>query len=279
MASIAYVNGVFLNTDNAMISINDRGVQFGDAIYEVWGFKNCKLLDESGHFTRLERSLSELSINNIFKPNILKIIFRELMRRNRIKDGIIYLQISRGTQLRDHAYEKNLIPNIIITARPKNFGKLNERALKGFSIKTTQDIRWGRVDIKTTNLLPNVIAKQNALDEGFDDVWFIDNNQNITEGSAQNAWIITFDDEIITRPLSNNILSGITRASVIELIKRLGLKFIEREFSLSELENAKEAFITSATSFVTPIISVNNISINNGQIGEISQKLRSEYLH
>ncbi len=278
MVEIAYVNGSFENINSASISINDRGLQFGDAVYEVWAFKNNVFFDDEGHFKRLERSLNELRINFAIKPQSLRIIFRELIRKNRLKEGIIYLQISRGTAKRDHQFPKEIVPNIIITARAKNLNKLNERAIKGFSIKTTLDNRWGRVDIKTTNLLPNVIAKQNAIDEGFDDVWLVDKNGYITEGSAQNAWIINQKNELITRPLGNDILSGITRSTIIKLAKLEGLKVIERLFNIEEVINSKEAFITSATSFVTPIIGINNIAINNGAIGEISLKLRNAYL-
>lgn len=277
MANIAYVNGEFIPTDYANISINDRGLQFGDAVYEVWAVINGKLIDEEGHFTRLGRSLNELDINNIFNKNSLKIIFRELLARNRVKNGIIYLQISRGTAPRDHAYAKNLVPNIIITARPKNFAQLEAKAQKGFHIKIAKDNRWGRVDIKTTNLLPNVLAKQNALDNNFDDVWFVDENNFITEGSAQNAWIIK-DNTIITRALSHEILAGITRQSVLNLIKKLNLKFEERAFKVDELYNSDEAFVTSATSFVTPIIKVDSKNIGDGKIGEVVKLLRKEYL-
>lgn len=277
MANIAYVNGEFIPTDYASISINDRGLQFGDAVYEVWAVINGKLVDEEGHFIRLNRSLNELDIKNIFNKNSLKIIFRELLARNRVKNGIIYLQISRGTAPRDHAYSKNLVPNIIITARPKNFALLEAKAQKGFLIKIAKDNRWGRVDIKTTNLLPNVLAKQNALDNNFDDVWFVDENNFITEGSAQNAWIIK-DRTIITRPLSNEILAGITRQSVLNLIRKLNFKFVERAFNVQELLEAEEAFVTSATSFVTPIIKVDSKNVGDGKIGEVVKLLREEYL-
>lgn len=277
MPNIAYVNGEFIPTEYASISINDRGLQFGDAIYEVWAVINGKLLDEEGHFIRLNRSMNELAINNIFNKASLKIIFRELLARNRVKNGIIYLQISRGTAPRDHAFANDLVPNIIITARPKNFSQLEAKAQKGFHIKTTKDNRWGRVDIKTTNLLPNVLAKQNALDNNFDDVWFVDDNNFITEGSAQNAWIVK-DKTIITRPLSNEILAGITRQSVLKLIQSLNLKILERAFSIDELYNCDEAFVTSATSFVTPIIKVNGNNINDGKVGEVVKMLRKEYL-
>lgn len=278
MVEFAYVNGQFANIKNANISINDRGLQFGDAVYEVWAFKNNFQFDDEGHFKRLFRSLNELKIEFNQSPQSMKIIFRELIRRNRLKEGIIYLQISRGTANRDHPFPKDTKPNIIITARPKNFEKLNNRAKLGFSIKTTLDNRWGRVDIKTTNLLPNVLAKQTALEEGYDDVWLVDENGFVTEGSAQNAWIINKNNELITRPLSHEILAGITRASVMNIARNLGLKTIERPFNIDEVINAKEAFITSATSFVTPIIKINNIGINNEKIGEKALILRNAYL-
>lgn len=278
MAEFAYVNGKFSLIDESKISINDRGLQFGDAIYEVWAVKEGSLIDEEGHFQRLKRSLNELQIKFGKSDASLKIIFKALLQKNRVKNGIIYLQISRGTAHRDHPFPSFCEANIIITARSKNFSKLNERAKKGLSVQSQKDLRWGRVDIKTTNLLPNVLAKQKALQNGYDDVWLVDDNGFITEGSAQNAWIISKNNELITRPLSENILAGITRATIMKIAYNLGFKIIERNFKIDEVKNAKEAFITSATSFVTPIISINDCKINDGKIGEISIKLRENYL-
>lgn len=278
MPNISYVNGKYLPHQYAEISIDDRGLQFGDAVYEVWAVKQGLLLDKEGHFKRLWRSLNEMKIVYSISQKALELIILEIIHRNKIKNGIVYLQISRGTALRDHPFPKACVANTIITARQKDFAALNKKADKGLSIKTSKDIRWGRVDIKTTNLLPNVLAKQEAMDKGFDDVWFIDGEGYITEGSAQNAWIITKDHEFITRDISNAILSGITRQSVAKLIEALGLKLIERKFTIAEVKDAKEAFVTSATSFVTPIVTIDGATIGNGVPGEFSRKLRLEYL-
>lgn len=278
MPDIAYVNGEYVAHQFAKISIDDRGLQFGDAVYEVWAVKNGNLLDKEGHFTRLWRSLKEMRINYLISPKSLEFILKEIISRNRLKNGIVYLQISRGTALRDHPFPKVSLANTIITARSKDFAALENRAQIGIKVKTQKDNRWGRVDIKTTNLLPNVLAKQNALDEGFDDVWFVDNDGFVTEGSAQNAWIITKEHEFITRDISNAILSGITRKSVAAIIKSQNLNLIERKFTIQEALDAKEAFVTSATSFVTPVTSIDGATIGNGVPGEFARKLRLEYL-
>ncbi len=278
MSDIAYVNGAFVAHQNAQISIDDRGLQFGDAVYEVWAVKSGNLLDSDGHFERLWRSLGEMQIDFHMSRKSLEIIIREMIRRNRLVNGIVYLQISRGTALRDHPFPKNATANIIITTRAKDFDALNRKAAKGLNIKTQSDNRWGRVDIKTINLLPNVLAKQSALDEGFDDVWFIDDDGYITEGSAQNAWIITKSHEFVTRDISNAILSGITRKSIAKIIQEKGFTLVERKFTLAEVLEAKEAFVTSATSFVTPVVSINGATIGNGVSGEFAHQLRLEYL-
>ena len=278
MAKIAYVNGGFSLQSEAVINIEDRGLQFGDAVYEVWSFKNYKLLDEEGHFTRLQRSLDELGIDYQVNPVSMKIVIKELIRKNRVRDGMVYLQISRGTAPRDHKFPDDVMPNVIFTVKPLNFLALESKAQKGITITFLPDNRWGRVDIKTTNLLANVLAKQNALDNGFDDVWFFDNDGFITEGTSNNAWIIDKDDNLITRALSNEILAGITRKSVLAAAAQLGLNIVERKFTVEEAINAKEAFITSATQFVMPVVKMEQNTISGGKMGLVASKLRTQYL-
>lgn len=278
MAKIAYVNGWFSLQSEASINIEDRGLQFGDAVYEVWAFKDYKLMDEAGHFTRLQRSLDELGIDYQVNQTSMKLVIMELIRKNRVRDGMVYLQISRGTAPRDHKYPDDVMPNVIFTVKPLNFASLNAKAQKGIKITFLSDNRWGRVDIKTTNLLGNVIAKQYALDNGFDDVWYFDKDGFITEGTSNNAWIIDENDNLITREISNDILSGITRKSVIEAASQLGLKIIERKFTIDEARNAKEAFITSATQFVMPVVKMDQNTIGGGSIGLLASKLRTQYL-
>lgn len=277
MSRFAYVNGSYVAFSDAAISIDDRGLQFGDSIYEVWALKNGKLLDHKGHLMRMRRSLNELRIEFSLSDASLGIIINKLIELNRVKSGLVYLQITRGTAVRDHPFPKEISANLIITLRPKNYAALDARAAQGIKVKTSRDNRWGRVDIKTTNLLPNVLAKQEAIDCGFDDVWLVDKSGFVTEGSAQNAWILTKDNVLQTRNLGNDILAGITRAKVKELASSAGLKLIEAPFSIDEAKNAREAFVTSATSFVTAVVQIDESPIGNGACGIIATKLRKEY--
>ena len=277
MSRFAYINGKYVPFENAFISIDDRGLQFGDSIYEVWALKSGKLLDHKGHLLRMRRSLKELRIDFFHSDASLGFIIKRLRELNRVSNGLVYLQITRGTAVRDHPFPKEITANLIITVRPKSYAQLDARAGQGIRVKTSRDNRWGRVDIKTTNLLPNVLAKQEAIDSGFDDVWLFDENSLITEGSAQNAWILTKENVLQTRNLGNDILAGITRAKVLELATLNGLKLIEAPFSIHEAKSAREAFVTSATSFVTPVIQIDDTPIGNGSCGIIATKLRKDY--
>lgn len=277
MANFAYVNGRYLPIENAQISIDDRGLQFGDSIYEVWALKDGKLLDNDGHLQRMHRSLALLQIEFHISDKSLAIIIKHLVSLSRVKNGLVYLQITRGTAPRDHQFAENTVANIIITLRPKNYKTLNERAGKGIKVALAPDERWGRVDIKTTNLLPNILGKQAAIDKGFDDVWFYDKSGNITEGSAQNAWIINKNGDLQTRALGNDILAGITRARVLQIAETKGIKVIEKSFKLQDALSASEAFVTSATSFVTPVIEIDNKKIGYGKVGEVAMALRAAY--
>lgn len=278
MSRFAYVNGRYLPFKDATISIDDRGLQFGDSIYEVWPLKDGKLLDKLGHFQRLRRSLKELKIEFDFSQSSLEQIIAQLISVNRTRNGLVYLQITRGTAIRDHQFPAHSVANLIITLRPKDFALMDARAAKGINIKTIRDFRWGRVDIKTTNLLANVLAKQDAIENGFDDAWFFDDKGFITEGSAQNAWIVTKDGNLQTRNLGNDILAGITRAKVFELAKIHELNVVEKPFSIEEAKNAREAFITSAGNFVTAVISIDGAPIGNGNTGIIASQLRKSYI-
>ncbi len=278
MSRFAYVNGRYLPFKDAAISIDDRGLQFGDSIYEVWPLKDGKLLDKSGHFQRMHRSLNELKIDFQVSQSSLEQIIAQLIRLNRTKNGLVYLQITRGTAIRDHQFPTHIVANLIITLRPKDFALMDARAANGIKVKTIEDFRWGRVDIKTTNLLANVLAKQDAIENGFDDAWFYDGDGFITEGSAQNAWIVTKEGKLQTRSLGNDILAGITRAKVIELAQIHNLNVVEKPFSIEEAKNAREAFITSAGNFVTAVISIDGAPIGNGNAGIIAAQLRKSYI-
>lgn len=277
MSRFVYVNGNFTRFNQALIHIEDRGLQFADSVYEVWAVKDGALLDDSGHLQRLSRSLNMLRIGLPTPLSSLKPIIGNLLRLNRIKNGLVYLQITRGVAPRDHPFPKNTIPTIIITVRPKNYAQLDAKAQKGIKIVTKKDLRWKRVDIKTTNLLPNLLAKQEAIDEGADDVWFYDENGKITEGSAQNAWILNKDGNLQTRGLGEDILGGITRSTIMALAKKLKLTIIEKPFTVQEAIEAREAFVTSATSFVTAVVEIDTRPISNGNVGSVATLLRHAY--
>lgn len=278
MPRFAYVDGQFVRHGEASIHVEDRGLQFGDAVYEVWAVRNGILFDSEGHLARLARSLAALQIKAPLGNASLMVIVRELMARNKLKDGLVYLQISRGVARRDHPFPAHSHPSIILTARGMNMAQADLRAAKGIHVQTCTDIRWGRVDIKTVNLLPNVLAKQSALEAGFADAWFVDGDNMVTEGTAQNAWILDSDGLLRTRPATHAILRGITRDTIIKTAQELGFSFEEKAFSRADALNAREAFITSATSFVTPVIGLDGQPIGDGAPGPIARKLRETYL-
>ncbi len=278
MPRFAYVDGRFVRHSDGAVHIEDRGLQFGDAIYEVCAVKNGVLFDMEGHLARLGRSLAALSIAAPLSDTSLLMVMRELMARNKLRNGLIYLQISRGVAKRDHPFPKVSKPSIILTARTLDMGLGDARAATGISVQSQADLRWGRVDIKTINLLPNVLAKQAALEAGFGDAWLVDKAGYVTEGTAQNAWIVDSFGTLRTRPSSHDILRGITRDTIIKVAKRLGLPLEERSFTLDEAKSAKEAFITSATSFVTPVVRIDETEIGSGLPGNIAKELRLTYL-
>ena len=278
MPRFAYVDGRFVRHRDGAVHIEDRGLQFGDAVYEVCSVRDGILFDRAGHLARLARSLKALSIQAPLHDASLMMVIRELMVRNKLRNGLIYLQISRGVAKRDHPFPKMSHASIIITARSLDMSLGDTRADIGISVKSQPDIRWGRVDIKTINLLPNVLAKQAALDAGFGDAWLVDQNGYVTEGTAQNAWIVDQDEVLRTRPADHAILQGITRDTIIKVANQSGYQFDERAFTLDEAKSAREAFITSATSFVTPVIRIDEAIIGAGVPGEIAINLRRRYL-
>ncbi|MGK0267113.1 MAG: D-alanine transaminase, partial [Maricaulis sp.] len=249
MTRFAYVNGRFLPHDAAVVHVEDRGFQFGDAIYEVWSVRAGELIDADGHFARLERSLGELRIANPKSRAGYRLLIAELLRRNRVRDGLVYLQISRGRARRDHAFPAAATsPTMVLTAKRLDPVAAQRRADTGVGVITTPDLRWGRCDIKTVNLLPNVLAKQAALEAGAAEAWLVDDSGLVTEGSSTNAWIVTSDGRLVTRQADHAILHGITRATLMGVARDLGYVVEERPFSVDEAVSAREAFMTSATS-------------------------------
>ena len=270
MSKYVYLNNKYVNYKDAKIHIEDRGFQFSDSVYEVIKVINGKLLDIEFHLSRLKYSTSELNFNfKINKPS-LKNIFLSLLKKNQLKNGIIYLQITRGIQPREHAYKKNLKPNIIIYTAKKKFN-LPDKNYKGYKAITYPDIRWGRPDIKTTSLLANILAATEASKQGAYETILV-KGKKVTEAAHSNVWIVR-GKKIITHPANKEILKGVTRTVLKKIINSLNLKLIEREFSIKELLKAEEVFITSSGSLVTPITQVDKIKINKGKIGTITKSL------
>lgn len=277
MARYAYVNGRYVDHREASVHIEDRGYQLADGVYEVVGVRDGRLIDEGPHIDRLDRSLRELRIDWPVSRAALSFIMRELMRRNRLRDGLIYMQVTRGVARRDHAFPTTPVkPALVLTTKNSKRGDADPGP--GIAIKSQPDIRWERCDIKTVALLPNVLAKQAARESGAYEAWLIDTNGCVTEGASTNAWIVTQDGELVTRQTDNGILAGITRQTLKSLCNALQLKFVERPFSLAEAMKAQEAFITSATSFVTPVVKIDGQTVGNGKVGPTARRLREEYV-
>jgi D-alanine transaminase len=278
MSRIAYVNGRYLPLAQAAVNIEDRGYQFADGVYEVCEVRGGRLIDERRHMERLLRSLSELRIAMPMSPAALGMVLRETVRRNRVRWGIVYLQITRGVAHRDHAFPPSgTAPSVVVTARNLDFANIERTAAEGVAVISVPDNRWERVDIKSVSLLPNVLAKQAAREQGAREAWFVDRQGRITEGSSSNAWIVTRDGKVVTRHPDNAILKGITRAVVLDVIAAHGLEFEERPFTLAEAYDALEAFITSASQIVLPVVKIDGRPIGNGSPGLVATALRQDF--
>ena len=277
MSRYAYVNGRYVDHREASVHIEDRGYQLADGVYEVVGIRDGKLIDEALHLDRLGRSLKELHIGWPVARATLSFIIRELMRRNRLRDGLVYMQVTRGVARRDHAFPTRPVkPALVLTTKYLKRTDIDPGA--GVAVKSQPDIRWGRCDIKTVGLLANVLAKQAARESGAYEAWLVDGEGNVTEGASTNAWIVTGDGELVTRRTDNHILAGITRHTLKGLADKLQLKLVERPFSLAEAKKAREAFITSATSFVTPVVRIDGETVGDGKVGPTARRLREEYI-
>jgi D-alanine transaminase len=278
MPRIAYVNGRYLPLRQAMVHVEDRGYQFGDAVYEVCEVRQGRLIDERRHLGRLKRSLDELQIKLPMSPVALGIVLREVIARNRIGYGIVYLQVSRGMARRDHAFPAPEVPpSVVVTARPLNARRNEALAAAGIAVVSVPDNRWGRVDIKTTGLLPNVLARQAAVAQGARDAWFVDKDGMVTEAASANAWIVTQAGRVVTRPADHGILKGITRTVLFEVIKAQGLSVEERAFALSEAYAAREAFVTAASQIVLPVVRIDGRAIGEGKPGPVATALRRAF--
>lgn len=276
MSRVAYVNGRYLRHAEAQVHVEDRGYQFSDGVYEVILIKNGKMIDEEQHLERLKKSLSSLEINPPMKRAPMRHVMKELIKRNKFRNGIVYIQITRGVAAREHSFPKYSKPALVMTAR-RIATKTSDEIEAGVKVITIDDIRWKRCDIKSTSLLPNVLGKQTARRQGAYEAWMVDASGFVTEGTSTNAWIVTTDGKLITAELGSNILSGITRDTFIKIIHELNYKLEERQFSVEEAKNAREAFFTSSTSFLTPVSEIDGVVIGNGRAGSVSMELIKAY--
>ncbi len=278
MSLFLYLDGKFCYEEDAHISINDRGYQFGDSVYEVILYKNGYFLDMIGHIKRLRKSLLRIDFNLEISDKAIEVIMHRLMKENKITYGSVYIQVSRGSFARDHSYiNMRLKPVLLII--PKKIKDRFSSKIKGIKVCTTKDTRWSYPDIKTTQLLPNVMAKSMAIKRGFDEAIFIDKNKLITEGSSSNFWILDKNNNLVTRSLDGKILAGITRDSILKCAKNNNINVVEKKISMTDVKSSLEVFITSASSFVTPVIQVDDIKINKGKVGKVSMLLRKSYLN
>ena len=278
MSRVAYVNGRYLPHARAAVHIEDRGYQFSDGVYEVCEVRGGRLVDERKHLARLERSLTEIRMPVPMSPAALRVVLRETLRRNRVRDGLLYLQVTRGVARRDHGFPPpGTKPSIVVTARSIDRAKLEGQAETGVAIVTVPDNRWERVDIKTIALLPNVLARQSARDQGAREAWFVDRDGFVTEGSSSNAWIVSKAGAIVTRPAAGGILKGITREVALEVATQQGLKIEERKFTVAEALAAREAFLTSATQVVMPVVRIDGSKVGDGRPGAVARALRARF--
>jgi D-alanine transaminase len=276
MARIIYVNGRYLPYDQAQIHAEDRGFLFGDAVYEVFPVIGGRIIDEAPHLDRLDRSLRELDMQPVMARASLGHVLRETVRRNRVQEGWLYLEISRGVAKRDFLFPPASTPGTLVClARSQPLAQGEAQAAKGITVITTPDLRWDRVDIKTVQLLAPALAKQKAKAAGAKEAWLVDRDGFVTEGASSNAWIITKGGDIVTRSAERGILRGVTRTVLLSFIDREALTFVERPFKPSEVVAAAEAFVTSATNFVMPVVAIDGTPVATGKPGSLTLKLRA----
>lgn len=278
MSRIAYVNGRYLPHAEAAVHVEDRGYQFSDGVYEVCEVSGGRLVDEPLHMRRLQRSLGELKIAMPMSLAALRVVLVETVRRNRVRDGIVYVQVSRGVARRDHAFPPTgTAPSIIVTARSMSAAAGEQAAAEGIAVITVPENRWDRVDIKAIALLPNVLAKQAAKEQGAKEAWFVGKDGYVTEGSSSNAWIVSREGKVVTRPAEHGILRGITRTVLLNVLKAQGLELEERPFTREEAYAAREAFVTSASQSVMPVVRIDGRPVGNGAPGLLAAALRQDF--
>ncbi|EJC72755.1 D-amino-acid transaminase [Rhizobium hidalgonense] len=278
MPRIAYVNGRYVKHSDASVHIEDRGYQFADGVYEVCEVRHGYIVDLTRHLNRLDRSLSELRITWPMGRAALTQVIRQTLRRNHVRDGLFYLQVTRGVARRDHVFPaEGTPPSLVITAKSTDPKIIAAKNANGIRAITVADNRWDRVDIKSIGLLPNAMARQQAKEAGAQEAIYVDADGMVKEGAATNVWIVDPDGTLVTRPAEHGILRGITRTTLMDVAARLGLKIAERNFSVSEMLTAREVFLTAATSICFPVVSVDGQAIANGHPGSVSQKVREAF--
>ncbi len=276
MPRYAYVSGAFVPHRKANVHIEDRGLQFADSVYEVIACLGGNLADERGHLDRLERSLGELQIAMPVARPVLSRLIRELVRKNRLRNANIYIQVTRGAARRDFKFPARVRPNLIMTSWPVRF-PADDTLPAGMAVVTVPDLRWKRRDIKTTALIAQVMAKQEAYRQGAGEAWMVDESGAITEGSSSNAWIVTADNVLVTRKASNDILRGVTRTALFNICEELQLRIEERAFTVEEARQAREAFTSSAVAMIVPVTRIDGQTIGSGAAGPVARRLHEEY--
>ncbi len=278
MPRIAYVNGRYVAHADATVHIEDRGYQFADGVYEVCEVARGYIVDMTGHLNRLDRSLRELSIGWPIARKAVEIVIGEVVRRNRVRNGLVYLQVTRGVAPRDHVFPSaHVRPALVVTSKRTDPDAALKRAETGLKVITVPENRWDRVDIKSVGLLPNVLARQQAKVAGAQEAWFVDTDGIVKEGAATNAWIVTRDGVLVTRPADHGILRGITRTTLFDVARSLGLTIEERGFTVAEAKGAREAFITAATTVVMPVVAIDGDPVANGHPGSVALSLRRAF--
>lgn len=278
MPRFAYVNGRYVRHADAAVHIEDRGFVFADAVYEVCQVRERCIVDLSRHLDRLDRSLGEIRIRPPMPRAALVGIMREVLRRNRVDDGMVYLQVTRGVARRDHVFPSPEVrASLVVTAKSLDPAVSAAKYAAGIKAVTVPDNRWGRVDIKTVGLLPNVLARQQAKEAGAQEAIFVDAEGNVTEGGATNLWIVDRAGTLVTRPADHAILRGITRTTLMDVAAKLGILVEERCFSAAEMLEAREVFVTGATTICLPVVSIDGRAIANGHPGMTAQKIRDAF--
>lgn len=278
MPRIAYVNGRYIRHADAAVHIEDRGYQFADGVYEVCEVARGYIIDMKRHLDRLDRSLQELRIEWPVSRRVLENLMREVVRRNLVKHGLVYLQVTRGVAPRDHYFPAaDTRSALVITAKRTDPAASAARAEAGIKVITVPENRWERVDIKSVGLLPNVLARQKAREAGAIEAWFVDPDGTVKEGASTNAWIVTKEGVLVTRPADTGILRGITRATLMDVAAREGVQVEERAFTVDEAKSARESFITAATTVVMPVVAIDGTTVANGHPGSLTLALRQAF--